>query len=167
MEPERARKVVAGFRPVRIVGVEIQYIDFDDTGLGARGTLLRGGSRQGGPAVYDQASFMKAGAEAWLLSALLFIPEQLPLVDVYGKVGVADLAESFTAIATTVECVPLSQCTNRIYSDVHESNVGPYIGIGARFELAPAVAVRAEYEAIDRDVGDPAAMLSLGFAWEH
>lgn len=165
MEPDRVRKVVAGFRPVRIVGAEIEYVVFDDAGMGARGRRLFGGGQA--PLVYDQTSYMKAGAEAWVLSALLFFPEPSPSVGFYAKIGVADLDESFTASATTVECVPVVQCLNTINSDVHRRDAGPYLGIGARFDVARAVAIRVEYEAIDRDVGDNVTMWSLGVGWER
>ena len=52
-------------------------------------------------------------------------------------------------------------------SDVDQSDSGAYLGFGARFRIARAVAVRVEYEALDRDVGDNTTMLSLGIAWER
>jgi len=142
----------------------MQYIDFDEADMRTRGTRLFGGGQV--TVFYDQSSEMKADANAWVLSALLFIPESSPSFDVYGKVGVADLDESFTAGGYTLDCAPVSQCIQRFHSDVHQSNAGLYVGIGAQFKVAPAVAVRVEYEAIDGD-GDPAAMLSVGIAWEH
>ena len=164
MDPDRVSKVVAGFRPARIVGVEIQFIDFDEADMETRGRALFGGGQV--TVFYDYRSYMRADADAWVLSTLLFIPEPSPLFDVYGKVGVADLDESFTARGYTLDCAPVSQCLRPFNNDVHQSNAGLYVGIGARFKIAPAVAVRVEYEAIDRD-GDPAAMLSVGLAWER
>ena len=163
-DPDKVAKVVVGFRPVRVVGVEIQYIDFDEADMSVRGRLLFNFA-QGGT-FYDQHSYMKADADAWVLSALLFIPEPSPSFDVYGKAGVADFDESFVANAYTLDCAPISQCIQRFHSDVHQSDAELYVGIGARFKIAPAVAVRVEYEAIDRE-GDPATMLSVGIAWEH
>ena len=164
-EPDRVLKVVAGFRPFRVVGFEMQYIDFDEADMRVRGNLLFSFAQTGGR-FYDQSSYMKADADAWVLSALLFIPEPSPSFDVYGKAGVAYLDESFVADAYTLDCTPISQCIRTFHSDVHQSDAELYVGIGAQFKIAPAVAVRVEYEAIDRD-RDPAAMLSVGIAWEH
>ena len=143
----------------------MQYIDFDEADMRVRGNLLFSFA-QTGSRFYDQSSYMKADADAWVLSALLFIPEPSRSFDVYGKAGVAYLDESFVADAYTLDCTPISQCIRWSYSDVHQSDAELYVGIGARFKIAPAVAIRVEYEAIDRD-GDPATMLSVGIAWEH
>ena len=98
-----------------------------------------------------------------MLSALLFIPEASQSIDVYGKVGVADLDESFVASATDTRaaagCRPFS-------SSIEQSDSAPYVGFGGRFKIAREFALRVEYEAIDRDGGDPIAMLSLGIAVE-
>jgi len=71
---------------------------------------------------YDQYSVMKADANAWVLSALLFIPESSPTFDVYGKVGVAELDESFSAYAYTLDCAPVSQCLRPLDSAVQQSS---------------------------------------------
>jgi hypothetical protein len=153
--------------------VEIQYVD-----LGEGETRVNGGWSVGGgqvPAVYQQTSHMKASFDATVLTALLFIPETSPSLDVYGKVGVADINESLTTSTTTIasgypigpECAPYSRCTSTVNSDVELGESAPYVGIGARVKIATHWALRVEYEAIDRDVGDAATMLSLGIAWEH
>ena len=110
---------------------------------------------------------MNASAEAKVLSALLFIPEQLPLINVYGKIGVADLDESIIANATEYVCTPLLNCRNDFRSEVRQSDVGPYVGFGARIKVGAATGVRVEFEAVDRDDGDPMTFLSVGIAWEH
>jgi opacity protein-like surface antigen len=172
-EPSAGWKLVGGFRPARVVGVEIQYVD-----LGEGEAWVNGGWSVGGgqvPAVYQQSNHMKASFDATVLSALLFIPETSPSLDVYGKIGVADLNESLTTSTTTIasgypigpECVPYSRCTSTVNSDVELSESAPYVGIGARVKIASNWALRVEYEGIARDVGDAARMLSLGIAWEH
>jgi hypothetical protein len=164
-EPGTGRKFVAGFRPVGVVGVEIQYIDFDEGETGAAGGWTVGGG-QVGP-FYERTSHMKVSVDATVLSAILFVPEASSAFDVYGKVGVADFNESLATSTTTIECIPIVPCMSTVNSDVDRSESAPYVGIGARIRLARAVAVRVEYEAIDRDVGDPTTMLSLGIAWER
>jgi len=156
-------KVAAGFRPLRIVGAEIQYVDFGEDevsktrGFGAQVRTITDGLD------------MKASATAWVVSALLFIPERSPMVDVYGKVGMAALDESLEAHTfhiTIGNCV-ISACPrDDLYSDVHESDTRPYLGIGARFLVGRGAAVRVEYEAIDRDTGDETTMFSVGVGKE-
>jgi hypothetical protein len=164
-EPEPGKKLLAGFRPVRIVGVEVQYVDFGEATREVAGGWRLGGG-QVGP-FYEQTNSTKVRPNAWVLSALLFIPEQFPSFDVYGKVGVAALKHSFSTNTTRYECVPIIPCLSTVNSDVHESDARPYLGLGARLKVARAVAVRFEYESIDRDAGHSTTMLSLGFAWER
>lgn len=164
-EPGTGWKFAAGFRPVRVVGVEVQYLDLDDGE-----TEVHGGWRLGGGQVgpfYEQSSYLNVKADASVLSALLFIPEGNPSLDIYGKVGVADLNESFATSTTSIACVPIVPCTSAVYGNVHQSDLRPYVGFGARVTVWRSLAVRVEYEGIDRDVGDSFTMLSLGFSWEH
>jgi hypothetical protein len=158
-------KVAAGFRPSRIVGAEIQYVEFgedevsDVDGYGAQVFTITAGLD------------MKASTTAWVASALVFIPERSPTVDVYGKVGIAALDESLEAHHFNYvlgPCIPISACPLNVQdSAVHESDSRPYLGIGARFKVARALGVRVEYEAIDRDTGDDITMLSIGVAFER
>jgi len=73
-------KVLAAWRPMRLVGAELQYSDFGEEGRSA--TFGRAGY-----AGYD----IRTQANAWVVSALLFVPERRPSFDVYGKLGVAQL----------------------------------------------------------------------------
>jgi len=162
VEPSRSKKIVAGFQPLRLVGVELQYVDLGEDDL----------RRSSGGQVPLQTISLKSETEAAVLAALLFIPEQMPSFDVYGKVGVADVDDSFTVSGydrTIPFCrgppfpVP-SDCDFNI--EAGESGSAPYVGFGARLEIAAAAAIRLEYEAIGRDEGDNLTMLSLGIAWE-
>lgn len=156
-------KFVAGFRPIRVVGAELQLVDFGEV-------EIRSGGSPHFRAQYGYYS-LNSEANATMLSALLFIPHASPSWDVYGKVGVAKLDESFDVqvVERSLECLApgggyLPSCT--FFSQVDETASHPSVGIGARIKIAREWAVRVEYEAIDDDVGDPTTMLSLGFAWE-
>jgi hypothetical protein len=154
-----AQKAVAGFRPLRVVGVELEYLDLGDGS--AR-------SRVGGGQVPSQYLQVNGSSEAWVVSALLFIPERAASVDVYAKVGVADLEESLRASGYTTllpGCLPaFPNCA--FDTRVKKSDASPYVGFGARFKIARFVGFRVEYEAIDRDGRDAATLLSLGIAAE-
>ena len=147
------RKIVAGFRPARVVGVEFQLVDF--------GEDVAEFNTSHHPRLTD--IYVESSANAWVVSALLFIPAPAPRVDVYGKVGVALLDESFRASGyNPPTCGPIF-CS----IDIDQTESRPYIGIGFRFNVARQTALRLEYEAIDADVGTPLTLLSLGVAWER
>jgi hypothetical protein len=149
------RKVVAGFRPVRVVGVEVQYVN-----LGSEKAIAESSGQ-----IPDFSVYVTTRADAAMLAAVLFIPEPMPLFDVYGKLGVAKLDESFFIRARDLRLSSACQC--RFQADEHESVARPYVGIGARFKILPEVGVSVEYETIDRDIGDSTTLLSLGVVWER
>jgi len=158
-------KVAAGFRPRRVIGAEIQYVEFGEDKVSDRDSI---GVRL---PVTTAALDMKASATAWVASALVFIPERSPTFDVYGKVGMAELEESLEAHHFNYvlgACSPVSSCPLIVQdSAVHEKDLRPYFGIGARFKVTRAIGVRAEFEAIDRDTGDHTTMISIGVAFER
>jgi hypothetical protein len=164
-EPGTGWKLVAGFRPARVVGMEIEYVDFDDGDATVHGGRTFGGGQVA--TQYEQTNHLSAGFEASVLSALLFVPEHNPSLDVYGKLGAAKLDESLVTSVITIPCTPISQCRTTVTYDVGQSDVRPYVGIGARMTTWRALAVRVEYESIDRDTGDNLQMLSLGVTWER
>jgi len=182
LDSERGTKVVVGFRPHRFVGVELQSVDFGGGAVAAHS----GRQLSGGQVTYWQLnSYMEATSDAEMLSAVLFFPEPSAWLDVYAKVGVAHLHESFRAYATdylSPGCEPRPSTTGppyppfcSFYTDkdrsdatlyVDQSESMPYAGIGVRFKVVRRMAVRVEYETIDREIGDNTTLLSLGFAWE-
>ena len=151
-------KIVAGLRPIRFVGAELQHVDF-----GSATTR----SAASGNQVVRRGAFMRNDADATVVSALLFLPEGLSSVDFYGKVGVAEVEESLrVSVYRYVLCGPPGpNCM--FFSDVTETDSRSYLGIGARFKIARDWAVRVEYESIDGDVHDDTTMFSLGVAWER
>jgi len=162
VDTDTGNKLVFGFRPIRVVGVEFQALDLGDGETQAHAGEFHA---LGQVSYWDQSSYMTASADATVLTALLFIPESSQWLDVYGKVGVAVLDESFRAAAQSTiaaECQPV--CTFR--AEVDQSYTTPYVGFGARFKVARAAAIRIEYETIDRDEGDNTTMLSVGVAVE-
>jgi outer membrane protein with beta-barrel domain len=163
-EPASGWKLVAGFRPLRIVGVEIQYVDFGE-GDFADYSGRYGGGQIGYQYVYE--SHTRASAHATVVAALLFIPMAETKLDIgaYGKVGIGKLNDSISKRTATNACYPLKPCYSTVNTDVHQSETAPYVGVGVSVRPGKYFALRLEYEAIYSDFGDPTTMLSLGFAW--
>ena len=149
-------KLVAGFRPARLVGVEVQYVEYGTAEI----------PPPSGNGIFRTHVDMESTADATVLTALLFVPMPSPAFDIYGKVGVAKLDETVRAHALLVgaPCFPLA-CN--FSGDKDQSGSHPYFAIGFRHEIGRMLAFRAEYEVVDRDSGDDTTMLSVGVAWER
>ena len=148
---ETAWKVIAGVRPISIIGAEFEYIDFGqpDTHNGYYDT-----------AYYGTDSHPRAAA----LFAVGYLPIPIPFFDIYGKAGVARLK---TDVTTDVypSCNPNSPCTtNTGYSYRHDETDNKFAyGVGVQSKMW-GVAFRAEYERISSTYGDPDA-LTVSATW--
>jgi hypothetical protein len=86
VQPGSGWKLFAGFRPLRIVGVEIQHLDLDEGEQeGVAGRTFGTGQTFG----FEQFSKMHVSADASVLSAVLFFPafksDLGPVFDIMGK----------------------------------------------------------------------------------
>jgi hypothetical protein len=152
-EHHTAWKLLAGLRPISLVGAEVEYVDF-----GHPSALL-------GPQ-HSLSNFQAdAQARAVGLFGVAYSPIPLPLLDIYGKAGFARLQ---TRVNASVVCTAGGDCP--------PARIGPgqpfYLnridlrfayGAGAQIKLA-AFGIRAEYERISASGGDP-DLLSLGITW--
>ena len=134
-ENHSAWKVVAGIRPISLLGAELQYIDFGDP----EGTV------QGVPVGADLKGYGAYG--------LVFAPIPLPFLDVYGKVGYTRLDGSVRA---TIPGVP-NQVAGplpviEVERDVEENVFTA--GAGVQFKFT-SWAVRGEYERFSAPGDDP------------
>jgi len=142
-EPEIVRHpsgwtVSLGIRPVRLVGAELEYLDF--------GTI------------YYQPSTVRTNAEA--LAAVLYAPIPVSFLDVYAKVGPAH----WHTIANghiVVFCPALDTTCGDIGSNLGRTDL--FYGAGVQFNLGP-VALRTEYERLNAAPEHP-YMYSLGLTW--
>ena len=126
---DTAWKLTAGMRPIAIFGVEYDYMNF--------------GSPHGTDGPYS-ASGNSTTANA--LFGVGYLP--LPLLDVYGKLGIARLYNSATVYGPGAP----------YYQNYTNSDFA--YGIGTQIKLGN-LAVRAEYERISESSGSP-DMLSVG-----
>jgi len=145
-----AWKLIAGVRPISLIGVEYEYIDFGQPGT-HRGYYDTN--------YYGSDSHPRASA----LFAVGYLPLPVPFFDIYGKVGVARLE---TDITTTVphSCTQGTSCSQAAYSYRHdetENKLAYGAGVQSKYW---GVTFRAEYERISSKYGDPDA-LTVGATW--
>ena len=147
-------KVMLGIRPVRIVAVELEYLDFGRTSYGGNAA-----PPTEGPIYLTAATHTKAAAAF----AVLYAPIPIPTLDVFGKLGAArtqfdsngEFFDIFCPLKSIDPACPFF--ANRIT----ETDLAYGGGVQVRFGAA---ALRAEYERIDATFGAP-YMYSLGITW--
>jgi opacity protein-like surface antigen len=144
-ENHSAFKVIAGIRPISLIGAELSYIDFGHPSGNINGVA---------------SDVSEKGADAF---AVLYLP--VPVVDVFVKAGLARLQSTTNSGLR----IGIGACT------ITDPNCGPVLfrldrtntsfaaGAGAQFKLG-TWAVRAEYERFNAAGGNP-SLVSLGLTW--
>ena len=138
-------KAMIGVRPISAFGAELEYIDFGHPERTIAGVRTDARAR---------------GAGAF---AMAYLP--IPVVDVFGKAGVARLQTIAKGTSETVQ--PTGQvCSNGSVSclfDSDHTDTRFAYGGGVQLKLA-RLGIRAEYERISARGGDP-SLLSVGATW--
>ena len=148
---QTAWKVMAGVRPISLVGAEFEYIDFGQPGnhYGSNASNY-----------YGLDSHPRAAA----LFAVGYLPIPVPFFDVFAKAGVARLQMDATTVtgATGTCTVGTVYCPPILSRQSETDNKFAYgVGVQAKFW---GVSFRAEYERISSQYGDPDA-LTVGATW--
>jgi hypothetical protein len=133
-------KVLVGIRPLALVGAEIGYADFGHPSYS-----------QGVPLGLN-ASVRASSADAL---GIIYLPLPVPLLDIYGKAGVARLDYRASSNSGCLAC-------NHFNADYSETRLA--YGGGAQLKFG-RFAVRVEYERISASNGDP-SLLSVGLTWK-
>ena len=126
VDDDRGLKAIVGFRPLDGFAIEANYVDMGKTQAAFPSTTL------------------SIDSEALSVSAVGLIA--LPLVDLYGRLGMARW-ESKT----------------NFFGTQKESGTDPTYGAGAQFRVG-SFALRLEYERFDFD-DDSADLVSVGFTY--
>src|ERR1700675_844891 len=145
---QTAWKVIAGVRPISIVGAEFEYIDF------------------GQPRNYHgYNSFNNNGLDSHPRAAALFgvgyLPLPIPFFDVFGKAGVARLQTDVATVSGTPgpgTCTVNTQFCPPIFSRQNQTENKFAYGVGMQSKVW-GVGFRAEYERISSRFGDPDALM--------
>jgi hypothetical protein len=134
---ETAWKAIAGIRPLDFLAAELTYTDLK-----------------------NRPSFA-GSAEATALSAWAIGLFPLPLVDLYGKVGIARWElDSFPSPCPEQG----GPCLLMLLAPRFDSGRDVAYGVGAQAKLK-RLAVRLEYERFDIDYTDGAEVYTLGITW--
>ncbi|HLZ97326.1 MAG TPA: outer membrane beta-barrel protein [Steroidobacteraceae bacterium] len=145
---QTAWKLIAGVRPISILGAEYEYIDFGHPGSD---------SGYSGFNYYGLDSHPRASA----LFGVGYLPLPIPVFDVYGKAGVARLQTDVTTFVG--QACPLNQTCPGSYFRHDETHERFAYGVGVQSKVW-GVSLRAEYERISSQFGDPDA-LTVSATW--
>ncbi len=144
---DAAWKVIAGLRPISIVGAELEYIDFGNAG----------GNNGYYSGLYDYG--VSAHPKATVLYGVGYLPIPLPYLDVYGKLGVAHLQTNnsyFSNACGLPVATGSGSCVTASRFDQQDNKFAYGAGVQAKFQ---DFAFRGEYERISSTYGDPNALM--------
>lgn len=139
---QTAWKVIAGVRPISIVGAEYEYIDFGRPGNHSYNSINSNG--------------LDSHPRASALFAVGYLPIPVPFFDIYGKLGVARLQTDVTSVTADVTCPVNPTYCPPIYSRHEQADNKLAYGAGVQSKVW-GVSFRAEYERIRSKFGDPDA----------
>ena len=144
---QTAWKVIAGVRPISVIGAEYEYIDFGHPSnrYGSNGFNYYG---------------LDSHPRANVLFGVGYLPLPIPFFDVYGKAGIARLQTNVTTFVPD-PCL-VGPCPGNYFRRNETEDKFAY-GVGVQSK-AWGVAFRAEYERISSQFGDPDA-LTVSATW--
>jgi len=128
-DDDRGLKAIAGFRLLDSFAIEANYVDMGETSL---------------PIAFPPST-LTIDSQALSVSAAGLIA--MPLVDLYGRVGVAHWNSEASLLGSSTK----------------ESGADPTYGAGAQFRVG-SFALRLEYERFDFD-DDSSDLVSVGFTY--
>ena len=146
-------KAVAGLRPIRFFGAEVEYVDFGKTTVSAPVGF-------GGP-IFG-AFGGTAHARAMGVFGVGYLPIPIPYLSLYAKGGIERLHTTVDGLAACEPLQPPVTCLGfGLHVDQTESDFA--YGGGAQVQVE-RLAFRAEYERTNSSVGHP-NLLSFGVTW--
>ena len=137
---------IVGIRPISILGVEAEYIDF--------GQPYR--HRHYDYNVYGSDSQPTATA----VFAVGYLPIPIPFLDIFAKVGAARLSTYLTDFVQQTCVQGQTPCPNFVpvsRRQVIDSRVAYGAGVQSKFPFG--LIIRGEYERINSPYGDPSALM--------
>jgi hypothetical protein len=146
---DNAWELLVGLRPISLIGAELDYMDF-------------GHPHTSVSAAFGLGFRTDVHPMAAALFGVLYAPIPIPLLDIYGKAGVARL-QSTVNVSEFCATPPCPGLTGVAPYHLNQTETRPAYGVGAQFRFA-AFGARLEYERISANGGDP-DVVSLGITW--
>jgi opacity protein-like surface antigen len=141
-------KLFGGWRPIQMLGAELEYVD-----LGSRDSTSFG----------SYVNSEQAQADAIAAFAVGYLPQPLPYLDFYGKLGVARVRSSFSS-AYSASCSGEGACPLFIGLNRMSGTATRFAyGAGVQGKLGMEL-VRLEYQGFSGAGGDQ-SLLSLDVAF--
>jgi opacity protein-like surface antigen len=144
-----AWKVLAGVRPISLLGVELSYMDFgkvsETSGLPNSATTVVASARQTGGSI----------------QAVGYLPLPLPWLDIYAKAGAARIQTNVDGFLPSVQCA-VAGC-NEFQGSSADTSFSWGAGTQLKLPLT-GLSVRAEYERFDVPNGAP-ELVSVSLLW--
>jgi opacity protein-like surface antigen len=136
-------KLLAGWRPISLLGVEAEYVD-----LGSKGVNT-----------FADTVHVSTDSKATAAYVLGYLPVPLPWIDVYAKVGAARVKSNTNAYAI---CQPPQECVAPgLPASDDSSRTSVAWGAGVQFKLN-RWAARVDYERFDGPQGNPSLLAAEG-----
>ena len=144
-----AWQALVGVRPISILGAELNYFDFGEASAAVNT-----------PAI-PVSGQINASVKGAALYAVGYLPLPLPLLDIYGKAGVAHLQADSRGLFSGIFCV-VAGC-DRFQSNRSDTTFA--WGAGAQVKLPiTSLSIRAEYQHFNASNGAP-SLLSASVLW--
>ena len=144
-EYQAAWQGIVGIRPVSIIGVEAEYIDF--------------GQRYG----HHRDDYNVSGdshPRATAVLAVGYLPIPIPFLDIFAKVGAARLSTFLTDFVQQACVQGQTPCPNFVPVSRHQViDTRLAYGAGVQSKFPFGLIVRGEYERVSSPYGDPTAWL--------
>jgi len=137
-----AFKVIAGMRPIPLIGAELSYIDF---------------GHPSGSINAVSSNVSEKGADGF---GVLYLP--VPVVDVFVKAGLARLQSTLSSVRAGAGTCTIASPNCALFR-LDRTNTSFAAGAGAQVKFG-SWAVRGEYERFNAAGGNP-SLVSLGLTW--
>jgi opacity protein-like surface antigen len=141
-----------GIRPIKVLGVEAEYLAF---GQPSNCNSYYNGNNYCDPNRFGNDSNPTAAA----LFAVGYLPVPIPYIDIFGKAGGARLSLNVNTFVQQ-PCIPGGPCPNLVpvsRQGVTDTKFAYGGGVQSKFPFG--LTLRAEYERVSSQYGDPDALM--------
>jgi opacity protein-like surface antigen len=150
---EFAWKGFVGIRPIKVFGIEAEYIDFGQPSCSNSYNNYYSGYCNVNQ--YGNDSHPTAPE----LFAVGYLPIPIPYIDIFGKVGAARLSLNVNTLVSE-PCIAGGPCPNYTLGPRQSvTNTKFAYGAGVQSKLPFGFSLRAEYERVSSQYGDPDALM--------